>query len=137
MAAYVKQSGINVTSVQPGTPVEYYCNDLGLLSFATEFQVKNTDTGQIVLDQYVGIELMRDAWLDTKSPVTSGNYVFIGDTGHPENQSIYFTVSSSAPPPNKQKPATSRNWLLIGSGIVAAIGALIAVLVLVPRKGGK
>lgn len=143
MSAELRQNGIAITSVKPGSAVQLVGHDIGIWTAKAEFVVVGTD-GREVLRQWVSVRFS-DGWLDWQAPLTPGWYTFYAGA-----DSVMFEVSPTAVVPSPRgyeplspdptKPPTkppSESGELPTWAIPAAVGGGLLLLLLVMGGGKK
>ena len=122
MSAFIKQNDVNVSKVQPGTPIQLFANDLNIW-WNTEFLVVNA-SGVEYLKETVYPTPMGNAWYDWIAPNDTGQYFFYANSSAPSSNFTTFTVATSAPDPWNQGKT---NWWMIG-GIAAGVVGIAALV---------
>jgi hypothetical protein len=77
MSAFLVQNGEYVNRVEVGSNVQYFANSIRWPH--TEFLVTDGN-GDEVLREYVSVNIMGNAWLDSQAPTKIGSYRFYPDS---------------------------------------------------------
>jgi|GEM_PF-6114331 hypothetical protein len=117
----IKQDGKVVSIVKPNTSIQLYA-DLDwwpILTFSTEYLVEDMDTGQIVLQQSAGINVITGlSYYNWTSPAKAGNYRFYPDSSD-INSYADFSVTNTGV--ENGSLFTPKNILILAGAALAAL----------------
>lgn len=136
MNAFILWNGVQVSEVAPNEPIQLNAQDVaGAFTHALQFEVDKDDLGlnTVVLQQYVSVNIARNAWLDWVSPNIPGKYVFYPDSAD-HTLAVYFTVSSTAIKPSTPEPQPNSISSIFGDiKVIAIVAAIILIVVLIMK----